>query len=159
MRPFNLPKPVSHFKVQPLLVGLLFSPPVLCLVAQSCPTLCDHMNCSLPGSSVHGDSPGKNTGVGCHALLQGIFPAQGSNPGLPQCRQMLLPSEPPGKPTHVASSPRPSDTCTQVFFCPDPPISLYSLPSPQLYPSHSSILSFMSLPPRKVRSLTAPTLH
>ena len=30
-----------------------------------------------PGSSVHGDSPGKNTGVGCHALLQGIFPTQG----------------------------------------------------------------------------------
>ena len=35
------------------------------------------MVCSPPGSSVHGDSPGKNTGVGCHALLQGIFPAQG----------------------------------------------------------------------------------
>ena len=31
------------------------------------------MDCSLPGSSVHGDSPGKNTGVGCHALLWGIF--------------------------------------------------------------------------------------
>ena len=41
---------------------------------------------SLPGSSVHEDSPGKNTGVGCHAFLQGIFPTQGSNPGLPQCR-------------------------------------------------------------------------
>jgi len=38
------------------------------------------MDCSLPGSSVHGDSPGKNTGVGCHALFQGIFPTQGSNP-------------------------------------------------------------------------------
>ena len=37
------------------------------------------MDCSLPGSSVHGDSPGENTGVGCHALLQGIFPAQGLN--------------------------------------------------------------------------------
>ena len=46
----------------------------LCLVAQSCPTLCDLMDCSPPGSLVHGDSPGKNTGVGCHALLQGIFP-------------------------------------------------------------------------------------
>ena len=40
------------------------------------------MDCSLPGSSVHGDSPGKNTGVSCHALLQGIFPTQGSKPGL-----------------------------------------------------------------------------
>ena len=43
------------------------------LVAQSCPTLCDPMDCSPPGSSVHGDSPGKNTGVGCHFLFQGIF--------------------------------------------------------------------------------------
>ena len=62
---------------------------VLCLVAQLCLTLCDPMACSLPGSSVHGDSPGKNTGVGCHALLQGIFPTQGLNPGLPHCRQIL----------------------------------------------------------------------
>ena len=44
---------------------------VLCLVAQSCPTLCNPMDCSWPCSSVHKDSPGKNTGVGCHALLQG----------------------------------------------------------------------------------------
>ena len=41
------------------------------------------------GSSVHGDSPGKNTGVGCHALLQGIFPTQGSNTDLPHCRWIL----------------------------------------------------------------------
>ena len=46
------------------------------------------MDCSLPGSSVHGDSPGKNTGVGCHVLLQVIFPTQGFNPGLPHCRQI-----------------------------------------------------------------------
>ena len=42
-----------------------------------------------PGSSVHEDSPGKNTGVGCHALLQGIFRTQGSNLGLPHCRWVL----------------------------------------------------------------------
>ena len=44
-----------------------------------------------PGSSVHEDSPSKNTGVGCHSLLQGIFPTQKSNPGLLQadCRQIL----------------------------------------------------------------------
>ena len=47
------------------------------------------MDCNLPGSSVHGDSPDKNTGVDCHTLLQGIFPTQGSNPGLPHCRQIL----------------------------------------------------------------------
>ena len=46
------------------------------LVTQSCPTLCDTMDCSPPGSSVHGTSPGRNTGVGCHALLQGIFLTQ-----------------------------------------------------------------------------------
>ena len=40
------------------------------------------MDCSPPGSSAHEDFPGKNTGVGCHALLEGIFPTQGSNPGL-----------------------------------------------------------------------------
>ena len=40
------------------------------------------MGCNLPDSSVHRDSPGKNTGVCCHALLQGKFPTQGSNPGL-----------------------------------------------------------------------------
>ena len=57
----------------------------LCLVAQSCSTLCNPMDCSLPGSSVHGDSPGKNTGVGCHEII----PTQGSNPVGPQCRWIL----------------------------------------------------------------------
>ena len=56
---------------------------------QSCPTLCNPKDCSPPGSSAHGDSPGKNTEVGCHALLQGIFPTQGSNLGLPHSRQTL----------------------------------------------------------------------
>ena len=62
---------------------------MLCLLAQSCPTLCNPMDCSPPGSSVHGDSPGKNTAVVCYALLQEIFPTQGSNLGLPHCRQIL----------------------------------------------------------------------
>ena len=65
----------------------------MCLIVQSCPTLYDPMDCSLPGSSLHGASPGKNTGVACHAhfsyILQGIFPSQGLNPGLPHCRQIL----------------------------------------------------------------------
>ena len=55
------------------------------LVTQSCPALCNPMDCSPPGSSVHGDSPGKNS----HALLQGIFLTQGLNLGLPHCRQIL----------------------------------------------------------------------
>ena len=56
---------------------------VLCLVAQLCPILCDPMDCNPPGASVHGDSTGENTGVGCYALLQEIFPTQRSNSGLP----------------------------------------------------------------------------
>ena len=59
------------------------------LVARSCLTLCDPMDYSPSGSSVYGDSPGRNTRVGCHALLQGIFPTQGSNPGLPHWRRTL----------------------------------------------------------------------
>ena len=59
------------------------------IFTQSCLTLCKPMDCSLPGFSVHGDSPGKNTGVGCHALLQGIFPTQELNPGLQHCRWIL----------------------------------------------------------------------
>ena len=51
----------------------------VCLVAQLGPTLCDPMDCRPPGSSLQGDSPGKNTGVGCHVLLQGIFLTQGLN--------------------------------------------------------------------------------
>ena len=54
---------------------------MLCLV-----TLCNPVDCSLPDSTIHGDSAGKHTGVGCHALLQGIFQTQGSNRGLPPCR-------------------------------------------------------------------------
>ena len=61
----------------------------LCLVSQSCLMLCDPMDCSPSGSSVHRDSSGKNTAVGCHALLQRIFPTQGSNPGLPHCKWIL----------------------------------------------------------------------
>ena len=59
------------------------------LVAQLCSTLCDPMDCNLPGSSDHGASPGKNTGAGCHSLLQGIFPTQGWNQGLLHCRWIL----------------------------------------------------------------------
>ena len=68
--------------------------------AQSCLTLCDPIDCSLPGSSVHGDSPGKNSGQGCHFLLQGIFPTQGQNPHLHLLHWQadFFISLPPGKP-------------------------------------------------------------
>ena len=66
---------------------------------QSRPTFCNPIDCSLPGSSDHGDSPDKNTGVGCHALLQGIFPAAGLNPGLLHCREILYHLSYQGSPT------------------------------------------------------------
>ena len=53
-------------------------------VAQSCLTLCNPWTLYSPWNS-----PGQNTGVGSLSLLQGIFPAQGLNPGLPHCRQIL----------------------------------------------------------------------
>ena len=66
-------------------------------VAKSCPTLWDSMDCSLrllrPWIF-----PGKSTGVGCRILFQGIFPTQGSNPGLPHCRQTLYGLSPLGSP-------------------------------------------------------------
>ena len=67
---------------------------VLRLGIQSCPTVCDPMDCSPPGSSVPQDSSGKNTGVDFPALIQRIFLTQGLNPG----RLDFLPAELPGKP-------------------------------------------------------------
>ena len=58
-------------------------------VAKLCLTLCNPMIWSLLGSSTHAIFPGKSTGVGCHCLLQRIFPTQRSNPGLLHCRQTL----------------------------------------------------------------------
>ena len=60
-----------------------------CLVTVVSDSLQPHELYSLTGSSVHADSPGKNTGMGCHALLQGIFSTQGLNLGLPHCRWIL----------------------------------------------------------------------
>ena len=74
---------------------------VLCLVAQLCPTLFYPMDWDLPGSSVYGDSPGKNTGLVCQTLLQGIFPALGIKARSPALRADSLPSEPPGKPKNT----------------------------------------------------------
>ena len=72
---------------------------------QSCPTLRDLMDCRPPGSSVPGDSPGKNTGVDCHALLQGNLLSPGIKPRSLSLLAGSLPSEPQGKPkiTEVSS--------------------------------------------------------
>ena len=62
------------------------------------------MDYSLPGSSDHGDAPGKNTRVGCYALLQGIFPTQGLNLGLPHCSRILYHLSHKGSPAiHIYS--------------------------------------------------------
>ena len=73
---------------------------VLCLVAQSCPTLFDPVDHNPPGSSVHGDSPGKNTGMGCH-VFQGIFPTQGWKPRSPALQAESFLAEPKGKPKNT----------------------------------------------------------
>ena len=62
---------------------------MLCLVTQLCLTLCNPVDCSLPGFSVHWDFPSKNIGVGCLSLLQGNFLTQESSCGLLHCRQIL----------------------------------------------------------------------
>ena len=96
----------SFLLTLPILHGLLC---VLCLVAQLCLTLCDPMDHSPPSSPVHGDSPGKNTRVGYHTLLQGIFPTQGLNPGFVHWRQILYHLSHQGKPIHVLLSFNPFD--------------------------------------------------
>ena len=59
------------------------------LVAQSCLTLCDPVNCSLPGSSVHGILQARILEWVPSTFSRGIFPTQGSNPGLPHCGRIL----------------------------------------------------------------------
>ena len=73
---------------------------MLYLVSQSCLTLCDPMDYSPSGSSYHGDSVG-NTGVGCHALLQGNLPNSGIKPRSPTLQADSLTSEPSGKPMNI----------------------------------------------------------
>ena len=128
---------------------------------QLCPTFCDSTDCSSPGSSFHGDSPGKNTGVGCHAFLQGIFPTQVLNPGFPHCRWITYHLSHQGRPPLTSLSSKlngftnPTDTissmllnlsfpCHHFSICffsyplrPSPPVSL---PQVSLYFSAFSFL-------------------
>ena len=71
-------------------------PVLCCALTQSCPTLCDPMetwgvSCLAPLS--FGDSPGKNTEMGCHALLQGNLPNPGIEPRSPALQADSLPTE------------------------------------------------------------------
>ena len=102
---------------------LLFFPllpqPLLLFSCYPVQIFCDHMDCSTPGSFCPQDSPGKNTGVGCHFLLQGIFSTHGSNLQSSALAGKFFTTEPPGKPlpqpltlffmfptyTHIQSKP------------------------------------------------------
>jgi len=80
------------------------------LVAQSCPTLCDlmycdPMYCSLPDSSVHGTLQARTLEwIASHSFLQGIFPIQGLNLGLPHCRQILYHLSHQGSPFNITKT-------------------------------------------------------
>ena len=87
---------------------------------QSCPTLSNSVHCSPPSSSVHGDSPGKNTGAGCHALLQGIFPTQRLNPHLSHLLHWQAASLPLESPKKLPLTCRTSQFCS--FFLPCSPL-------------------------------------
>ena len=73
----------------------------VCLVTQLCLNLCDPMDCTLPGSSVHVDSLGKNTGVGLPCPPPGDLPNPGIEPRSPTLQADSLLSEPPGKPKNT----------------------------------------------------------
>ena len=66
------------------------------LVSESCSVMCNSLQ--LHGLYSPRNSPGQNTGVGSHSLLQGVFPAQGPNPGLPHCRWILYQQSHKGSP-------------------------------------------------------------
>ena len=97
----------------------------MCLVTQLCLTYCNPMDCSPPDSSVHGDSPGKNTGVGCHALFQGTFPTQELNQGLLLCR--FFPGELPGTPfiSVISSVAQSCPTLYEPMDCGTPDFPIY----------------------------------
>ena len=82
---------------------------------QSCPTLCNPMDRSPPDSSVHWDSLGKNAGVDCHALLQGIFQTQ----RLSQCLLCLLHWQASSLPLAPPEKPVCTYTCTHIhtYYC------------------------------------------
>ena len=99
---------------------------------------CDPMDCSPPGSSVHGHSPGKNIEAGCHFLLQGIFLTQELNPGICIAGRSL-PTKLQGKPPH--RNLKLKRFCTEVFIL---------LPKSNLLPPFCSLmkqLSCLSLKP------------
>ena len=110
---FKLLFPGSYFPDKNHTLGIpilwhILSEVVKVLAALSCPTLCHPKDCSPAGSSIHGILQARYTGVGCHALLQGIFPTQGS----PTRQADSLPCEPAEK--GLLSRPK-DTTCSPPF--------------------------------------------
>ena len=101
-------------------------------VAQSCLTLCDRVDYSSPGSSVHGISLSKNTGARCHFLLQGIFPTQRLNSGLLHCRQILHCLSHQGSPPTPTCCRSGQKKSLSAFYLLANSSSLTSAPTPQL---------------------------
>ena len=113
------------------------------------------MDCSPPGSSGHGDSPGKKTGAGCHALLQRDLPNPGIKPAsLISCvsQKGSLPLVPPGKPHTIISSVQFSHSVVSDslrphwlqharFPCPSPTPKAYSNSCPSCWWCHATISS------------------
>ena len=122
--------------------GFVKSSPELCTLIQSCPTLCNPMDCSAPGSSICGILQAKNTGVGCHFLLQGIFLTWGSNPRLLIARGFFT-AEPQGKPPSITQRAAVAPTacawrpaCPPRSFTPGSSSSSHRLIHFLIYPSH-----------------------
>ena len=123
------------------------------LITQSCLTLCDLINYNLPGSPVHGILQA-NTRVGSHSLLQGIFPTQGSNPGVLHYRQILYHLSHQGSPNIPKngcklffSIPRTiahqallsMEFSRQEYWCEYPFLSLRHLPNPGIKPGSPAL--------------------
>ena len=93
---------------------------IMCLVAQSCPTLCNPWNCNPPSPSLHGDCLGKNTGSGLPRPPPGDLPNLGVEPRSPALQADSLPSKPPGKPPQIwnASQIQPCSLyCSNLSVC------------------------------------------
>ena len=84
------------------------------LVTKSCPALLQPTDYKPSSLLCPWDFPGKNTEVGCHFLLQGIFPTQGSNPHLMHWQADSLPQSHIGSPPIIVSSP---NVCMHYTLC------------------------------------------
>ena len=111
------------------------------LVAQSCLTLCIPMDCGPPGSSVHEDSPGQNTGQGLPCPPPGDLPHPETEPGSPTLQADSLPSEPPVKPSpffeHLGFTGSPLSGASPCPWLVHYPLLVLSLPTRQSIPGVS----------------------